>query len=393
MGEQADDLVRVAGVLALQPLGGPPVQPVRVSADERPVGGLLDQRVLEAVLGLRPAPLGADQVEPLQLVRARRARRRSRRHALEQRQPEPAPEHRRRREDLVDGGSSRSMRARITFSTVCGISTGDLVVEAPAVLVARRARRRRSASARAPRGRTGCPRPASRIRRSSVGGERARADQRVEQLALRVAGQRLQRELAGQVRVLARGELLAAPTTAWSRSSRCESTSSTAASSVSGSSRSASCTDVGSAQCRSSIAHDHRPVLGQPREQRADHLERPVLERLRARARRARAAASGSSVEAEHRAEVRVDLAGPRRRTAAPRGGAATTRTRSSGSSAADAEPLAQQVAERPVAAATRRRRRSGPRARPAPRLGRRRVEARSRARRAAGSCRCRPRR
>ena len=97
----------------------------RSAVDEGAVGGLLDQRVLEAVLGLGPAAALADQVEPLQLEQRlrgpRRPRRRPRPPAAAGRtagRGPPPPSARRARP-----ASSRSIRARITFSTVGGTST------------------------------------------------------------------------------------------------------------------------------------------------------------------------------------------------------------------------------------------------------------------------------
>jgi hypothetical protein len=55
MREQPGDLVLAAGVALLEPLGRHAVHPLPVLLDERSVGRLLDQRVLEAILGLRPA--------------------------------------------------------------------------------------------------------------------------------------------------------------------------------------------------------------------------------------------------------------------------------------------------------------------------------------------------
>ncbi len=123
----------------------------RSSCDERPVGGLLDQRMLEAVLGLGPpAPL-AHEIEPHQLGRARRRRL-------------PAPctdrlEQRLRGTDrpsteaaastaLLASGPRRSIRARITFSTVGrDLRAATVVVEPPPRRRRGRARPRRPASA------------------------------------------------------------------------------------------------------------------------------------------------------------------------------------------------------------------------------------------------------
>ena len=60
---------RFVAYRSLEPLGGTTMQSrARVSATQQAVRGLLDERMLEAVLRLRPAALGADEVETLKLV-------------------------------------------------------------------------------------------------------------------------------------------------------------------------------------------------------------------------------------------------------------------------------------------------------------------------------------
>ena len=108
------------------------------------------------------------------------------------------------------GRAGRSARGS-TFSTVGGISTSTVVIEAPTV--ARRATSapastsERTSSSR----KNGLPSACSSIRSSMSSGKRAGADERVEQLETRVARQRLERDLARPVRQLARGVLLHAP--------------------------------------------------------------------------------------------------------------------------------------------------------------------------------------
>src|SRR6266542_6105097 len=65
MREQAQHLRLVAAVALLEPLGGPAVQPRPRRREQRAIGGLLDQRVPEAVLRLRPAPALLEEPEPL----------------------------------------------------------------------------------------------------------------------------------------------------------------------------------------------------------------------------------------------------------------------------------------------------------------------------------------
>jgi hypothetical protein len=70
------------------------VQPGTSRRNERPVGDLLDQHVLETVLRLRPPALHADEVGALQLVQHARDLAVPE-HALQQGQAETPPERRR----------------------------------------------------------------------------------------------------------------------------------------------------------------------------------------------------------------------------------------------------------------------------------------------------------
>ena len=307
--------------------------------------------MLEPVLRLRPAAALAHEVEPLQLAQRVAGARSSPAHprAAAGRTAGRAPTA--AVSDVVarPGRAGRS-RARITFSTVGGTSIARLVVEPPAASsVAARARRRRRASGRAPRGRTGCPRPSLEHALLELGRQRPRADERVR------AARARRRRTAPPARARAcrcgnsRGRMLAQrPRRVVALRPLREHEQDRGAPRSRPSSRSASCSEVGSAQCRSSSATHDRAVLGQPREQLADDLERAVLQRLGRELGEARARL-GLEREPEQRAEVRVDLVGARSPNSC------SSRRRSADAHAqlglvgADAEPLAQQVAERPV--------------------------------------------
>src|SRR5262245_45967419 len=66
--KQAEHLGVALPVSLLEPLRRPPVQLPPLFGEERPVRRLLDQRVPEAVLRLRPAAALTQQAESLQLV-------------------------------------------------------------------------------------------------------------------------------------------------------------------------------------------------------------------------------------------------------------------------------------------------------------------------------------
>ncbi len=135
VGEQAHDLVEVVGVAALEPLRRPTVEGRARVTEQQPVGGLLDERMLEPVLGLRPAPLGADQVETLQLVQGVGHLAVQRHDALEQLEAEAAAERRRGRQhvvadgiEAVDAGDDHALDGLRDLDW-------DLVVEAPAAVL------------------------------------------------------------------------------------------------------------------------------------------------------------------------------------------------------------------------------------------------------------------
>ena len=196
VGQQAGDLVLTPGVPRLQPLRGLAMQAVPIGGDQRAVRGLLDQRVLEAVLGLGPSTSLTHQVQAHQVVqRLPHHALLGADHGLEQRQPELPAEDRRghqrlpgagiqpvdaRQDDLLDRG--RHLERRV-------------VDEPPALLVVHH--------------RTGIhERPDQLLQEERialggfedpalhVGGQRVVADERVQQLAAGVAGQRLQRRIA-----------------------------------------------------------------------------------------------------------------------------------------------------------------------------------------------------
>ena len=91
--EQPQHLALAARVALFQPLRRSPVQLRPSGATQGPVRGLLDQRMMEAALRLRPPAALLDEPEPLQLVE-RFARVAVLEDAVEQRQREAAPERR-----------------------------------------------------------------------------------------------------------------------------------------------------------------------------------------------------------------------------------------------------------------------------------------------------------
>ena len=104
VGEQPVHLLQRVGIPGLEPLGGARVQRVPAFGDERAIGALLDQRVLEAVLGLGPAALLPHEVEPLQLEQRPGQIRAVADHAREQRQAEAAADHRAGEQHVVAVG-------------------------------------------------------------------------------------------------------------------------------------------------------------------------------------------------------------------------------------------------------------------------------------------------
>ncbi len=102
--EEAIDLGRRVAVELDQRLGDAQVEPAAASLRKRPVRGLLHKPVTEAVLGPRPGALLDDELKPLQL-RERRRQPCLRQQALQQRQPERAPDHR--------GGRDHCPRLRV----------------------------------------------------------------------------------------------------------------------------------------------------------------------------------------------------------------------------------------------------------------------------------------
>jgi hypothetical protein len=66
VGQHPEYLVEVRRVLLLEPFGSLPVQRSSRLREDRAIGGLLDQRVPKAVLGLGPAARLSDEVEPLE---------------------------------------------------------------------------------------------------------------------------------------------------------------------------------------------------------------------------------------------------------------------------------------------------------------------------------------
>ncbi len=305
---------------------------VRSLGDQRAVRGLLDQRVLEAVLGLGPSPALADEVQALQLV---------------QRPPDsPSPP------ETASSSGRPNCRPRTDAAMSASCASGlepvdpreddlldrrrdldrDLVDEPPALAV----RHERAGvdqrtdelleEERVPLG--GLEDPPLHLvgKRSSV------ADERVKQLAPGVARQRLERHLARPVRELA-GAVSFTRHDGWSRSGRGRQHEQER--------RHFGVREQALEQLQRGrvrpvqVLEDDAtgPSSRESREQLAHDLERPVLQRLGRELGEA-GVRLGLEREPEHRAEVRVELerrAPPKSRSTLRR---SATRTRSSGSSA-----------------------------------------------------------
>ena len=216
------------------------------------------------------------------------------------------------------------------------------------------------------------------------------SDQAVQQLLLGVAGERLERQLACPMGKLPRGRLLDAPRRVVALGPlRDDEQHGGALGEPEQPLGQLHRGRVGPVQVLD--GDDDRAVVGEPRQQVADHLERPVLQGFR---RQLREPSRGLRLqgEAEHRAQVRVDLHRPvaeealRPPAAGPRAREAPGRPRRRRATPAPGRGTASR-------AWTRRRTRSGP---PATRGGRTPVPPPRTARGSrtpAGSCRCRPRR
>ena len=167
--------------------------------------------MLEPELRLRPAPALANQVEPLELAQRLAQLLFAAGDAREQREPEAPAEHRGGRQrargagaEAVDAGEDHLLDAsRARRSSPRG-----------------RTARHRSSRCRAPASasdrtsssrKNGLPSACPRSRGLELGRQRALPDQRVQQLALRVTGERLELELPRPVREPPRRELTQAP--------------------------------------------------------------------------------------------------------------------------------------------------------------------------------------
>jgi hypothetical protein len=209
VGEQPERIAQVICLAVLQPFGGAPVQPGACRRDERPVGDLLDQHMLEAVLRLRPPALCADQVGTLQFMQYARNLAVPE-HALQQGQAEPPPQRRRGRDDApalrVQPVESREHHLLHRLRDL----HLSLLVETPAAAL------RHHCAGVHERAHQFLQEERISLRdlehaAFELGRKRALPHQSVQQLALRLARQRLEGQLAHQMRVLARSELLQAP--------------------------------------------------------------------------------------------------------------------------------------------------------------------------------------
>ena len=204
--EQAEHLGVALRVPLLEPLRGAPMQLRALLGEERPVRRLLDERVAEAVLRLRPAAALAQEAEALQLVEG--VERHFSQYAFEQRQREGAPQRGRRGDEVaspcrepVETSEDRLLYGRRHLDL-------DGMVEAPAVVCAdERSDVRERADELLEEERV----PVGRLQHAplELGGQCRRRDERGEQLAVGVP-ERAEVDLAQQVRELA-ARVLAQP--------------------------------------------------------------------------------------------------------------------------------------------------------------------------------------
>ena len=209
VGEQRERVVGRVGA-ALEPDRRLAMQAPPLAADDRAVDGLLDQDVLEAKLGLRPAAALAQQVEPLQLAERLAQLLLAAGDAGEQREAEVAAEHRRRGQRLAAlGGEAVDAREDHLLDRRRHVDR-DVVVEAPAG----RGQLQRAGVDERAHELLEEERVALGLREQpplEVGGQRALADERQQQLALGVAGERLELDRVQPVRQLPRGLLAHRP--------------------------------------------------------------------------------------------------------------------------------------------------------------------------------------
>lgn len=207
--EEPENLTVSSVVLALEPHGRRAVQVLAPVREKGAVGRLLDEGVLEAVLGLRPASRHPDEVEPLELVE-RMLDALAVGDSLEQREAEVAPQRRGRREDVVEPGlqpvdtrEDHALHGRRDLDR-------DVVVEAPRAVLSdegtdldERAHELLEVEGVAFR----------RVEDASleVVGKGLGTDDGVEQGPLGVARERFERDLRNQVWHLARSELSYVP--------------------------------------------------------------------------------------------------------------------------------------------------------------------------------------
>ena len=132
MGEQAEHLGITTLVPFLEPLGCPLMQARSLVGEQRPVGRLLDERMAESVLRLRPAPAPAEQAEPLEFVE--RVARNVAEHPLEERERKRAAERRGGRDEVARGGREPIEAREDRLFHRRRYLHLHLVVEAPAVV-------------------------------------------------------------------------------------------------------------------------------------------------------------------------------------------------------------------------------------------------------------------
>src|SRR5207302_10333399 len=172
--------------------------------------GLLDQRMLEAVLGLRPPAAFADEIEPLKLVQARANVLLPDEHALEQRQAEATAERGSGSQHLVGlCGKPVDAREEHLLDRRRDLDL-DLVVETQAAVVMDE---RACVGQRADELFELVRVPFRLLEEAALEllGERFLADESQQKLPLRVARQRLECDLVRQMRVLAGSQLAKAP--------------------------------------------------------------------------------------------------------------------------------------------------------------------------------------
>ena len=279
MREQTEHLFLTSGVAFLEPFGGAAVQARPIGGEHAAVRALLDQRVFESVLGLRPATLLAHEIETLELVERLSRGAISAGDSLQQRNPEVPPEHGRGDENVargvrkpVDARDDHLLNGRRQIDLGVVVETPLLAGADECARVDERAdelfeEERVALGAREYAG-------------TQFVRQRVSSDQCVEQISARIPRERVEYHLRHAVRKVARGEIPDSPGRMVPLDAHHEDEQ-----------------HAGVLRHRQQALDElqrrrigpveiledeqHGSVFGQPSDERRDDFERPVLQRLR----------------------------------------------------------------------------------------------------------------